>query len=293
MFEIGKDKNNRPTELIFVERCLNLLKPGGRMGIVLPDGNLNNPSLAWLRRWAEGRAKLLAVVSLPEETFRSSNATVKASLVFMRRFTEAESAEWEAAWAQAHSEVDSGFDARRNALHSEYAPRIVTGDNAKASKLFAKLNALGMSRTLPAWEHGEAPAYPRGIGPTTQGKPAWVDSVDSTFKKDAGELKRQTMTAMSAVQKVSDALFSELKASYRAIDEAHNAALWTRVRQLFDYPVFVAAPKAVGITSTGETGEGVASDLPDVLAAYRGFESWVENGAKAEDAPNFLMPSAA
>jgi len=39
LFEIGKGKNNRPTELIFVERCLNLLKPGGRMGIVLPDGN--------------------------------------------------------------------------------------------------------------------------------------------------------------------------------------------------------------------------------------------------------------
>lgn len=68
LFEIGKDKNNRPTELIFVERCLNLLKPSGRMGILLPDGNLNNPSLAWLRRWVEGRAKLLAVVSLPEET---------------------------------------------------------------------------------------------------------------------------------------------------------------------------------------------------------------------------------
>jgi type I restriction enzyme M protein len=41
LFEIGRGKNNRPTELIFVERCLNLLKPGGRMGIVLPDGNLH------------------------------------------------------------------------------------------------------------------------------------------------------------------------------------------------------------------------------------------------------------
>jgi type I restriction enzyme M protein len=117
MFEIGKGKNNRPTELIIVERCLNLLKPGGRMGIVLPDGNLNNPSLAWLRRWAEGRAKLLAIVSLPEETFRSSNATVKASLVFMRRFTEAEAIEWESAWVRAHSELDSAFDGQRDTFH--------------------------------------------------------------------------------------------------------------------------------------------------------------------------------
>ena len=103
LFEIGKGKNNRPTELIFVERCLSLLKPAGRMGIVLPDGNLNNPSLAWLRRWAEGKARLLAVVSLPEETFRSSNATVKASLVFLRRFTIDDATAWEAAWTQAQT----------------------------------------------------------------------------------------------------------------------------------------------------------------------------------------------
>lgn len=86
-FEIGKNKNNRPTEIVFIERCLKLLKPGGRLGIVLPDGNLNNPSLKWLRRWAEGKARIQAVVSLPEETFSSAKATVKASLVFLQKFT--------------------------------------------------------------------------------------------------------------------------------------------------------------------------------------------------------------
>ncbi|MEO1075576.1 MAG: N-6 DNA methylase, partial [Bacteroidota bacterium] len=67
LYEIGMGKPNRPTELLFVERCIDLLKPGGRCGIVLPDGNLNNPSLGWLRRWAEGKARLIAVVSLPED----------------------------------------------------------------------------------------------------------------------------------------------------------------------------------------------------------------------------------
>ncbi len=65
LFEIGRHKKNRATEIVFVERCLNLLKPGGRLGIVLPDGNLNNPSLTWLRRWCEGKAKITAVVSCP------------------------------------------------------------------------------------------------------------------------------------------------------------------------------------------------------------------------------------
>jgi type I restriction enzyme M protein len=43
LYEIGVGKANRPTELLFLERCLQLLQPGGRVGIVLPDGNLEQP----------------------------------------------------------------------------------------------------------------------------------------------------------------------------------------------------------------------------------------------------------
>jgi type I restriction enzyme M protein len=296
LFQIGKGKSNRPTELIFVERCLNLLAPGGRMGIVLPDGNLNNPSLAWLRRWAEGRAKLLAVASLPEETFRSSNATVKASLVFLRRFTEAEAASWEAAWAGAHGELDAHFDEQRNSLHDDYSARIVSGDSAEVARRVAELYALEVERYLPAWERGEPPAYPRGIGPTLQARPKWGGEADEKHKKQAVALKRQCQTALKDVREVSDALFSELKAKYRAVDEAHNAALWARVREVFDYPVFVAAPKTVGITSTGETGEGVANELPQVLEAFRQFEAWLAKGANEDETPDplpsFPMPGS-
>ena len=43
----------------FSNAAFNLLQPGGHIGIVLPDGNLNNPSLTWLRRWCEGKARIL------------------------------------------------------------------------------------------------------------------------------------------------------------------------------------------------------------------------------------------
>ncbi len=71
LYDIGLGKGGQKTELLFLERCLQLLKPGGRLGVVLPDGNLNNPSAQWadVRRWAEGRARLMAVVSLPQDTF--------------------------------------------------------------------------------------------------------------------------------------------------------------------------------------------------------------------------------
>lgn len=78
------------TEVLFIERCLDLLKPGGRLGIVLPEGIFNNPSLASVREFSEDRAYIRAVVSLPQETFISSGASVKASLLFMQKFTVAE-----------------------------------------------------------------------------------------------------------------------------------------------------------------------------------------------------------
>jgi len=68
------------------------------------------------------------------------------------------------------------------------------------------------------------------------------------------------------------------------VDAVHSAALWREVRELFDYPVFTAAPESVGITSTGAEGP---NQLPEVLAAYRKFDAWVDAGAKPEQTPEF------
>jgi len=93
------------TEILFIERCLSLLKPGGRLGIVLPEGIFNNPSLAYVREFCENRAFIRAVVSLPQETFFSSGASVKASLLFLQKFTEKEQAEYDVKHAKANAEV--------------------------------------------------------------------------------------------------------------------------------------------------------------------------------------------
>jgi type I restriction enzyme M protein len=78
------------TELVFIERCLDLLAPGGRMGVVLPEGIFNNPSLQYVREFTEDRAFLRAVVSLSQDTFISSGASVKCSILFLEKFTEEE-----------------------------------------------------------------------------------------------------------------------------------------------------------------------------------------------------------
>jgi type I restriction enzyme M protein len=291
LFEIGRGEANRATEIVFVERCLELLKPGGRLGIVLPDGNLNNPSLTWLRRWCEGKAKILAIVSLPEETFRSADATVKASLVFLQRFTDEDQTAWDAAWAAAKAEHDAAFDAERDALCTAYGARIVSGDDKDVARIIADMAAIGLTRVPAAWYSADPPAYPKGISATRLRKPAWQD--DAADRRRAAALREAYNAAFTEPATAAGALTRELQAALRALDERHNAALWATVRETFDYPIFVAAPKAVGITSTGETGENVPNDLPALLDAYRRFRVWTASGANPRETPDFRLPSAA
>lgn len=82
------------TEVLFIERCLNLLKPGGRLGIVLPEGVLNNSNLQKIRDYVESTAKILLITSIPQDVFIASGATVKPSLLFFKKFTEDEAIQW-------------------------------------------------------------------------------------------------------------------------------------------------------------------------------------------------------
>ena len=93
LYETGKTTG--ATEVLFVERCLDLLKPGGRLGIVLPEGVLNSSNLQKVREYFESRAKILLIVSLPQDVFNSSGATVKTSLIFLKKFTFEEEADYQ------------------------------------------------------------------------------------------------------------------------------------------------------------------------------------------------------
>ena len=110
LFDLPKNSNSKiKTEILFVERCLNLLKPGGRMAIVLPEGVFNNPSLAYVRQFCEERAFIRAVVSLPQETFYSSGASVKASLLFLQKLTLEEKANFDQTQQAAKDEIEAKY----------------------------------------------------------------------------------------------------------------------------------------------------------------------------------------
>lgn len=84
-YELGKGRNTQKTEILFIERCLDFLKPDGKMAIVLPDGILTNSSLQYVRDFLMQKSQILAIISLPQFAFTHYGAGVKSSLVFVKK----------------------------------------------------------------------------------------------------------------------------------------------------------------------------------------------------------------
>ncbi|MER2540231.1 MAG: N-6 DNA methylase [Azonexus sp.] len=73
-------------EVLFIERCVKWLKPGGRLGIVLPDGILGNPGDEYIRYWILRNCWVLASIDLPVESFIvEANVNILTSLLFLKR----------------------------------------------------------------------------------------------------------------------------------------------------------------------------------------------------------------
>ena len=106
-FKLGKVSGL--TEVLFMERCLNLLKPGGRMGIVLPEGVLNNSNLQKVRDFFESSAKILLITSIPQDVFIASGATIKPSLLFFKKFTKEEEKQYNDIVNQVKKEIDEKY----------------------------------------------------------------------------------------------------------------------------------------------------------------------------------------
>ena len=128
------------TEVLFIERCLRLLKPGGRLGIVLPEGVLNNTQLQSVRELFEGMAKIILITSIPQDVFMASGATVKPSLMFFKKFTVEEVAQYEQAKTTACEQVTANYAEELTALNAFIADKNNPRSEVKVKK--AELKAL-------------------------------------------------------------------------------------------------------------------------------------------------------
>ena len=155
----------------------------------------------YVRHFVEGRAFIRAVVSLGEATFKSSKASVKTSILFLQKFSEADKEKWENLLTK--HEMD------------------LTKQNAEK---ISNLKAISSYKA----KKGEEVKY---------------DKFDKAkAKKDLSTLEKQIKTQA-----------------------------WQRAKEDFDYPIFLAHAENTGITSTGETGEGVANDLKSIATHFKEF----------------------
>lgn len=77
-----------PIELLFIDRFIQLAKPGGWIAVVIPDGILENSNAHYIREFVANRTKVEAIISLPRDTFKNAGTNAKTSILFLRKFKE-------------------------------------------------------------------------------------------------------------------------------------------------------------------------------------------------------------
>lgn len=104
-FEVAAGRTQIPSEHAILERTVEMLADGGKLGLVLPDGVFNNQgelsNCPRVRRYLMENGVVEAIVSLPDFTFRKSGAQNKTSILFFRKFNGSEQAKFRYAYDEA------------------------------------------------------------------------------------------------------------------------------------------------------------------------------------------------
>lgn len=222
------------TEVLFMERCLRLLKKGGRMGMVLPEGVLNNKNLQAVREYFEGKAKIILICSIPQDVFIAAGATVKPSLVFMRRFTSDEELEYNKCKVDALTEITSIHHAEIDSIKDAIDNTISLTESLKAD--LKKLQA----RLRQAKKNNKNTHL--------------IDTEIAAIKKEQIENRLNKKTNEK-----------ELKGLYKLIEEETKPL----VKNKFDYEIPIAKIDDAGITTTGTASEG--NQLPQLVSEYNTY----------------------
>lgn len=235
------------TEVLFMERCLRLLKKGGRMGMVLPEGVLNNKNLQSVREYFEGKAKLILICSIPQDVFIAAGATVKPSLVFMKKFTDKEIAEYEKCNKEALLEVTAKHQSEINAQNTIIANCEILTESLKSDlkEARAKLKIAKKNKQNIALIERE------------------IEQIQMKQKQNKSD-KKEAESTLKDIQKLIE-------------DEVKPL-----VKEKFDYDVPIAKVDDAGITTTGAESEG--NQLPTLITEYKKYNSdnklWVPMNIK-------------
>lgn len=84
-YEIAQGSKSMSPEELFVERCVQFLKPGGRLAFVLPDSILGSPGKTFIREWLIKNCYIIASIDLHSDTFQPSTGTQTSVLIVQKK----------------------------------------------------------------------------------------------------------------------------------------------------------------------------------------------------------------
>ena len=292
-YELGKGNTSQKTEILFLERCFDFLKPGtGQLAIILPDGILTNSSLQYVRDYIEERFQILAVVSLPQIAFKYYGAGVKTSILFLRKFSDEEYSTYQATVNRIKAKNEAVYTPQIVVLEDEQksviaagCPTQVTLTNVYRSRFRAILDPIdGLNHQLDKVPTKKAQALrDRFIGDNaseTVPDPAPLDSktTRAQLKAHTAALNVLEKEFLAAFKKVADPEWERgIKAEYREKIDAVKAE-WAEqnvedirewIRENKNDPIFMAIAERIGYDATG--GVDPINDLDMICNEYHRF----------------------
>lgn len=272
----GKPEAKVERDVLFIERCLRLLKPGGRMAIVLPQGKFNNSTLAYIREWILRRARVLAVVGLHHNTFKPHTGT-KTSILFLQKYTDAELAKTQniedniGSKCPNYSEMlkkliatsPEGADLAEEGLPEEVAELLhelfditekeseveANGDQGIAEHVDSEPDIETLWAEADEWEKTVANLR-LALEQATRAKDrdkqkklkAQIRDAEKMLSKATEALKRRTIKGRVEL----------LLGNPRALDGLRQKWIDAEIAKKLDYPIFMATSELGGKDSSGE-----------------------------------------
>jgi type I restriction enzyme M protein len=149
-FQVAGGRKKIDSEQVILERCIDFLEPDGRLGLVIPDGLLNNQgegsNCPQVRRHLAKTGRIEAIVSLPDHAFRKVDAQNKTSILFFRKFKKPEKRAFDKSLA---AELAKG------AGETDAIPRALAAADIEYQTFLAEANHVGYTPAGSPWQRND------------------------------------------------------------------------------------------------------------------------------------------
>ncbi len=247
--DIKTPRDRQSSEILFLEKCHQFLKPGGIMAMVIPDGILTNSTSQYVRDWLMDKFRIVAVVSLPQTAFMATGAGVKSSVVFLMKYSDATTQVIRSKKQKIQTDI---FE------QDDYGPAILSLEEEKAKALKRGDDVIQeiqeeLVRHLESLEE--------------QGN--LTSQVKKPLEKDAKEnIKEHQKTEAYLLwkQQIADNYNERLNNIKESLIETYQEQI---AKQFEDYPIFMAIAEDIGYDATGrETGSNELETISKELLRF-------------------------